>query len=230
MIPSQGKRATKRKRKDGPIIKHQSAGLSEEGSSERSTLVLRELQDHLTIGFNTTTRFLEFLARKSSPRTDENLQKVLANETSASLSLDTASTKPLAAVFVPHSGQPSVLYSHLPLLCKAASLAIPSSPSIRIILLPDGAEDRLKRVLGIPRVGLIGLIDGVPKASSLIELIRQCVPELEVPWLQEAVKGAHLSVNINTIQTDKPLRPKKRRVLHYQQQHPSTKHNVTTAC
>ena len=64
-------------------------------------------------------------------------------------------------------------------------------------------------VLGIPRVGMVGLIDGAPSASSLIELVRQNVPELEVPWLEEAVKGAYLAVKINTVQTDTPLNPKR---------------------
>ena len=73
------------------------------------------------------------------------------------------------------------------------------------MVLPEGAEDRLKAVLGIPRVGIVGLVDGAPSASSLIELVREEVPELEVPWLQEAVKGAYLAVKIKTTQTSVPL-------------------------
>ena len=167
------------------------------------------MHDHLTVGFNKTTRYLEFLAQNTSPSTDEHETPgaVAAAKTSARPSLDPAKNKPLAAVFVPRSGQPPVLYSHLPLLSKAASLAVPLSPSTRIVSLPEGAEDRLKTVLGIPRVGMIGLIDGAPFAASLIEFIRQKIPELEVPWLQEAVNGAYLPVKINAIQTSAPLNP-----------------------
>lgn len=163
-----------------------------------------EMHNHVTVGFNTTTQYLELLAQRSSKSTNE------VNSSGATAAVKTsANLKPLAAVFVSRSSQPPVLYSHLPLLTKAASLAIPSSPSTRIISLPEGAAERLKAVLGIPRVGVVGLIDGAPNASSLIELIRQQVPELEVPWLQEAVKGTYLAVKINAIQTDAPLNPKR---------------------
>ena len=87
---------------------------------------------------------------------------------------------------------------------KAASLAVPASPPIRIITLPEGAEERLKTTLGIPRVGMIGLKDSAPGASSLIEHIRHKVPELEIPWLQEAVRGAYLAVKVNAFQTGMP--------------------------
>ncbi|KAL9076524.1 MAG: hypothetical protein Q9161_000856 [Pseudevernia consocians] len=207
IAPSKGKRAKKRKRKDDLTIKGHSSAFSEGGLSEAGALAPPEIHDHLTVGFNTTTRYLELLARKSGPSTDEGDDPgaVVAIKTSVPPSLDPANIKPLAAVFVSHSGQPPVLYSHLPLLTKAASLAVPSSPSTRIISLPEGAEDRLKTVLGILRVGMVGLIDGAPNASSLIELIRQKVPELEVPWLQEVVRGGYLAVKINTVQTGTPL-------------------------
>ena len=155
------------------------------------------MHQYLTIGFNTTTRYLETLARNFNQSTGAKIDAIKTPETSIRSSLNLAQIKPLAAVFVPRSGQPPVLYSHLPLLTKAASLAIPSSPSVRIISLPEGAEDRLKTALGIPRVGMVGLVDGAPNASSLIELVRQRVSELEVPWLQEAAKATYLAVKIN---------------------------------
>ena len=204
-------RAKKRKRKDDPTIKAQSAASSELGFLAMSAPAPPEVQDYLTVGFNTTTRYLELFAQHPSPSTDE-LDKsgaVVALKSSARPFDDPANLKPLAAVFVSRSGQPPVLYSHLPLLTKTASLAVPSSPSTRIISLPEEAEDRLKAALGIPRVGVVGLIDGAPNASSLIELIRQNVPELKVPWLQEAVKGTYLAVKINAIQSDAPLNPKR---------------------
>ena len=207
VAPSKGKRAKKRKRKDDPTIEGQLADFSEGGRPDTAPVPRPQMLDHLTIGFNTTTRYLELLAQKCIPSADEHKHSdaVVAIKTSAGPSLDPAN-KTLAAVFVSRSGQPPVLYSQLPFLTKAASLAVPSSPSTRIISLPEGAEDRLKTVLGIPRVGIVGLIDGAPNAASFIELIRQNVPELEVPWLQEAINGAYLPVEINAIQTSAPLR------------------------
>ena len=197
VTPSKGKRAKKRKRKHGQTTTNQSAIFSKGVSSDTGAPVQPEIHDHLTIGFNTTTRYLETLARNSNPSTEAEIDAVKAPETSVRPSLNPAEIKPLAAVFAPRSGQPPVLYSHLPLLTKVASLAVPSSPSIRIISLPEGAEDRLKTVLGIPRVGIVGLVDGAPNASSLIKFIRQRVSEFEVPWLQEAVKATYLPVKIN---------------------------------
>ena len=197
VAPSKGKRAKKRKRKQSQTATNQSAVFTEGASSVTGAPAQPELHDHLTIGFNTTTRYLEILARISSPSTEAEVDAVKAPQTSVRPSLNPANIKPLAAVFVPRYGQPPALYSHLPLLTKAASLAAPSSSSIRIVSLPEGAEDRLKTVLGIPRVGMVGLVDGAPNASSLIKLVRQKVSELEVPWLQEAVKATYLPVKIS---------------------------------
>ena len=52
---------------------------------------------------------------------------------------------------------------------------------------------------------MIGLMDSAPDASSLVEYIRQKVPEMEVTWLREAAKGAYLAVKINAIQNGVPL-------------------------
>lgn len=206
VAPSKGKRAKKRK-KNNDITKQDRSAAFSRGLAKADALVPPEIHSHLTVGFNTTTRYLELLAQKTSPNTDEdkNPGSLVVVKTPARSSLEPANIKPLAAVFVPRSGQPPILYSHLPLLTKAASLAVPSSPPTKIISLPEGAEDRLKTVLGIPRVGMVGLIDGAPNASSLIEFVRQKIPELEVPWLQEAVKGAYLAVKINAIQAGASL-------------------------
>lgn len=201
VAPSKGKRAKKRRRKDDLATKDQSAAFSEGRFSEKGALARPEMHGYLTIGFNSTTRYLEVLAQDSGPSTDERLYPLMAIKTSARRSLDPANIKPLAAVFISRSSQPPILCSHLPLLTKTASLAVPSSPSTRIVSLPGGAEDRLKTILGIPRVAMVGLIDGAPNASPIIQLIRQKVPELDVPWLQEAAKGAYLAVKINAVQT-----------------------------
>ena len=210
--PSKGKRAKKRKRSGDATIQNKSADLSKEGVSSTDALPQLEIRDHLTVGFNTTTRFLEFLAQKIRPDSgeDENLNAVVPIKNPNQQSFDTARIEPLAAVFALRSGQPPVLFSHLPLLVRAANLAVPSSPSTRLISLPEGAEVRLKSVLGIPRVGMIGLKNGAPNASSLVEFIRANVPEMEIPWLQEAIKGEYLPVKINAIQSIAPRNPKQK--------------------
>ena len=210
--PSKGKRAKKRKRRGDTTIQNKSADVPNDGVSRTGALAQPEIQDHLTIGFNTTTRFLEFLAQKNRPDSgkDEDLNAVVPIKNPIQPSFDTARIEPLAAVFALRSGQPPVLYSHLPLLVRAANLAVPSSPSTRLISLPEGAEVRLRSALGIPRVGLIGLMNGAPNASSLVDFIRANVPEMEVPWLQEAIKGEYLPVKINAIQSVAPRKPKQK--------------------
>ncbi|MCJ1270671.1 RNase P and RNase MRP subunit [Lobaria immixta] len=116
-----------------------------------------EVLEFMTVGFNTTTRHLEDLAQKCTGK------------------------KPLVAIFVPHAEQPKILHSHLPVLIKAASLGSPSLPPIRLVPLASGAEARLIKALGIPRVGLIGLMDNAPAASQLIQLTRTHVPVVEIP-------------------------------------------------
>lgn len=172
-----------------------------------------QLQKLLTIGFNTTTRYLDLLARRSAPRNtaghDATPDQTTDSKAPAAL-LNPDNMKPLAAVFVPPLDQSSVLHSHLPILIRTASLARPSLSPTRLIMLPKGAEERLSAALSIPRLGLIGLIDDVGTiAYEFIEFIRQNVAEVEVPWIQNAAVGPYLPVNIKTIQSRTPANPKK---------------------
>lgn len=171
------------------------------------------IQQHLTIGFNSTTKHLESLAQASAPQNTQN-QEPKSSNVGNPIADPSDPDKPeaIVAIFVPGSDQPSILYSHLPLLIKTASLASPSSPAPRLVSLPKGAEERLSAALSIPRAGLIGLMEGAPNTDSFIEFIRQQVPEVEVPWLREAAAGAYLPVNIKTIQTSAPASQKKRKL------------------
>ena len=169
-----------------------------------------ELLNYLTIGFNSTTRHLEALAQSCIPSNRKpaapglDIEAKEAREVSKA-DLHTSTLKPLDAVFVPRSDQPSIMHSHLPMLVQAASMAPLSSPHIKLVVLPKGAEAKLSSALGIPRVGLIGLMEGAPAASPLIEFVKQHVPEVEVPWLVEAEAGVYLPVQINIIHTTAPL-------------------------
>ena len=110
----------------------------------------------------------------------------------------------MAAVFVPRSDQSSILNSHLPLLIKAAALGSPSFPSPRLVTLGRGAEKRLNDAVSTPRVALVGLIADAPGAEGLIDSIRQGVPELDIPWLDNTARGGYLPVNIKATQTSVP--------------------------
>ena len=116
--------------------------------------------------------------------------------------------KPLAAVFVPREGHPSILHAHLPILCKVASMAFPQSLSTRLVWLPKGAEERLASALRLPRVGIVGIVEAAPGSASVIDYVRQHVRAVEVPWVELAKSGVYLPVKIKTIQTTTPVNSK----------------------
>lgn len=122
---------------------------------------------------------------------------------------DSTIQKGLVAIFVPRAEQPKILHSHLPALIKIASLGSLDLPPIRLVPLASGAEARLIKALGIPRVGLVGLLDDAPSASQLIQLTRTHVPAVEIPWLQESISGVFLPTTVNTIHTTTSAESKK---------------------
>ena len=155
-----------------------------------------KVQRFLTVGFNSTNRHLESLAM--APAMDKREDS--GNENCSWM----------IAVFVARADQPSMLTAHFPLLIQTASLASPLKPPIRLVSLPNRADERLSTNMGLPRVGIIGLLDGAPGADGLVELVRRSVPGVEVPWLQEAAVGKYLPVSIKAIETSAPVAQKRR--------------------
>ncbi|KAE9367875.1 hypothetical protein N431DRAFT_348823 [Stipitochalara longipes BDJ] len=110
-----------------------------------------------------------------------------------------------SAIFVPRSSQPSILHAHLPQLVTTASLANPELPVTRLVQLPKGCDARLSEALCLPRVSFIGILDGAPHSKPLVDLVRDCVPEIEVLWLEEAKKSVYLPLKINAIESFAPV-------------------------
>jgi ribonuclease P/MRP protein subunit POP3 len=106
-----------------------------------------------------------------------------------------------SAIFVPASSPPSIIYAHLPMLIFTASLAHPNVSPTRLVTLPKGSESRLCEVLGLPRVSFIGILEDAPHSKGLIDLVRECVPAIEIPWLTEVKRVEYLGVKINSIKT-----------------------------
>ncbi|KAL6716999.1 RNase P and RNase MRP subunit [Lecanora helva] len=194
--PSKGKRAQRRKRKEALEGKAVRATINQKASHQES----KEVLEHLTIGFNATNRHLESLAQKSIPRNVVEKDALPGAGVSSISPRLPHETKSMAAVFVPYFDRPSVLYSHLPLLIKTASLTLPCSSAIRLMMLPKGTEERLAVALSIPRIGLIGLLEGAPRVDTLIDIVRKKVSDVDIPWIAEG--GAHYKpVNIKASQT-----------------------------
>lgn len=110
-----------------------------------------------------------------------------------------------SAIFVPRNSQPAILNAYLPQLIATASLSHPELPATRLVQLPNGCDARLCEALGLSRVSFIGLLDSAPHCKSLVDVVRECVSEIEVPWLQEAKKSLYLPIKINEIETSMPV-------------------------
>ncbi len=211
VVPSKGKKRKKRKRKD-VLPAEKTIDQDQSNNVEKMALDYPHLLQYITVGFNSTTRHLELLAQSSMPNIlNDVLPHIESNDAnigSKRMEKVEQQLKPLVAVFVPREDQPSILHSHLPLLTTTASLA--SSPSLkaRLVSLPKGAVEKLRAALGIPRVGLVGLMEDAPGSVPLVKFVREHVPLVEVPWLQEVGTGAYLPVEIKSIQTSAPVEAK----------------------
>ena len=150
----------------------------------------------LAVGFNSTNRRLESLAK--APATDQRADS--GNEDYPCMT----------AVFVARANLPAMLIAHLPLLITMASSAFPLKPPIRLVSLPSNAEERLSTSLGLPRVGIIGLLDGAPGADGLVEFVRRSISTVEIPWVQKASVGRYLPVSIKATETSAPRTQKRK--------------------
>jgi ribonuclease P/MRP protein subunit POP3 len=187
--PSKGKRSKKRKRKDTQATEAPVESFETPPEPPR-------IKSHITIGFNSTTRHLEALSSKSVPSAISDhlrIKRYTTIKREGKDSLDSIPNTHLAAVFVPKSGQQAVIHAHLPLMLKTASMAAPEAPQTQLVPLSKSAEARLATALGVPRVGVLGLMGDAPDAGALIEVIREKLEPMEVPWLEQALAADYLT-------------------------------------
>ena len=162
-----------------------------------------EVSKHVTIGFNSTMRYLESLAHKSASMAPKPPAEFSRNTLSKPGSAQFTKTsrgsvipEPLAVVFIPQSDQSSELFAHLPLLLRVGSPCKPAPSATRLVLLPRAAEAKLSTALQIPRVGIIGLTQGALVASELLETVRTRITPVEIPWVEQAVAETYLALII----------------------------------
>lgn len=198
---SRGKRA-KRRSKQARKRANLQGRQGEDPLLPHSDNKVPEVMKHVTVGFNSTTRFLESLAQRSSSigfesgvddpkdktRTSDSMQ---GNQSTAT----PLQVEPLVAIFIPHSEQASKLYAHIPVLIRTGNVGTPEVLTTRVVILPEAAEAQLSTALKIPRVGIIGLMNA-PSALELIDLVRTKVPPLRLPQLEGVAAGIFLPVNI----------------------------------
>ena len=190
ITPSKGRRSKKRKR--------------HEGRSEPHPPPAPDLTRHITVGVNSTTRHLEHLAQAAAP--NQQPQAAAADEADAPHAPESLRHLPLIFTLQPPS---SITTSHLPLLTQTASRSLPASESARLVPLKPASEAKLAAALGLPRVGVIGIMDDAPGARPLLEYARQKVPAMDVPWLREACEARYLDVNVLTEHSGTKADPKR---------------------
>ncbi|ESZ91139.1 hypothetical protein SBOR_8473 [Sclerotinia borealis F-4128] len=196
ITPSKGKRSRKRKRRNSKP--------EDEKSSE--TPPPPEISSYIVTGLNSIHRILEGSTKKGfeTKETPSSLETETRPQTDQIISSPNPPNPPhphFSAIFVSRSNQPPILHAHLPQIIATASKAHPTKPSTRLVALPKGCETRVAAALGLPRVAFLGIIDNAPYSKALLDIVRDCVQEIEIPWLDEARKSEYLDTKIDSIQT-----------------------------
>lgn len=200
VVASPGKRAKRKSKKmKGKANPEGNNGVDEPLSqpNEKTPEILK----YVTIGFNSTVRYLEDLAHMLAPmRHDAGVSKSTEtrshNAQDQELTSALTQSEPLAAVFIPNSDQALTLFAHLPALVRMGNLGDSDSMNTRLVMLPKAAGAKLSAALDIPRIAIIGLRNGAPMASKLMETVKARVPLVGVKRLEQVAVGSYSPVNI----------------------------------
>lgn len=164
----------------------------DETPSERPMPPPPEVAGCADVGLSNITRNLQLNASPYPLGTDSEENR------------DTTAAKPqvsYSVIFVSRSGPPSALFSHLPQMIAMASKSQQLAEPIRLVGFSKACEERLSACIGIPRVTSVGLRAGeMTQLQAVVDFVRERVPPLDVPWLEQAAKGSYHETKINTIQ------------------------------
>jgi ribonuclease P/MRP protein subunit POP3 len=186
-IPAEGKRRKKRKREDQDQTNDGTESVQPIETQMPAVL------DFLTIGFNSTTRALENMSKRSRPAVLEGLE--VDHQKSA------ADSSHLTAVFVCRSVLSDPITASIPLLIATASLAQPKYPPIRLMQLSAGVESQLAEALHQPKVGFVGIRNDITGADVLLAVVRAAMRPVRVPWLDGSAIPRYLPVQIASTET-----------------------------
>ncbi|KAK1598545.1 uncharacterized protein LY79DRAFT_247262 [Colletotrichum navitas] len=185
--PSEGKRAAKRKRKEGRMASKEPA------KSERPPVP--ELASFVDVGLTSITRNLERLA--TGQQTSEASGD---NNTMASL------PTPYSVVFVARSGQSSAFNCQLPQMVAVASKSSPTAPPTRLVGYSKPCAEKLSACLGIPRVSSVGVRVGAPMSRALVEYVQQHVSPVRVAWLEQAEEAMYRPTQLKIYEKMVPVK------------------------
>lgn len=154
-----------------------------------------EIYDHLTIGFNSTVRRLESLARSRKPQ-------ILSQSTDPQPR--NTSDVNLAAIFVCRKALPEIMTSSLPsLLATSAS----QSARAKLVQISSHAELKIAEALQQPRVGVLGIEVEAPEAETLLRFVRDNIDQMQVTWLDQTSNPTYFPVKIQSADTTPKSKP-----------------------
>lgn len=145
-----------------------------------------EVYDHLTVGFNSTVRRLESVARSRKPLV------LSAGPVADRQDIHEAN---LAVVFVCRETLPDIMASSLPLLMATSA---PVSSRAHLIELSAESEVKVAQALHHPRVGVLGIESETAGAEPLLRYIQDSVPVVDVSWLDQSTSPIYHPVNVHT--------------------------------
>lgn len=157
--------------------------------SRHSSSVPAQIQDYLTVGFNSTTRKLQSL---SAARRPTGLHKASSNGETV------RSAGQVAAVFVCRDSLPEIMTASLPILISTAA---PRETRARLIEISPQAEAKVAHALGLPRVGMLGLEPGAPGTEALLRLVQEKTQVVDVPWLDLTSPPSYVAVQLEEMKS-----------------------------
>lgn len=179
--PSKGQRSRAKKRKRGQA----------EAKDEKDvgTPPPPAVASYVDVGLSNITRNLQTRASDKSTTKATKVQK------------SSQKVEPYSLVFVVRSGPPSTFFDHLPRMIAVASKAWALAEPVRLVGFSKSCEDRLSACMGIPRVTSVAVKQGgMAPLKALADFVRERVPPIRAPWLEEAEKVVFRETKINTIQ------------------------------
>jgi ribonuclease P/MRP protein subunit POP3 len=147
-----------------------------------------EIYDNLTIGFNTTTRRLEALSQAQKPSSLSEPQIPHQSEPAPAN---------LLAVLVCRRSFPEIMTSSLPLLIATAAASAKSSRT-RLIEISPHSEAEIAQALSQPRVGVLGIENDAPGASTLARFVLENIDTVDIPWLEPQSIPVYLPLKIQS--------------------------------
>ncbi|ANZ74451.1 BA75_00892T0 [Komagataella pastoris] len=164
------------------------------GKNLQATIHKPSVVDKMTIGFNSTTKSLEYKVQKRKK------EWKLSFDNCKKINLNKKTVKDISYVFVCKDDiKPDILTQHFPSLCLMAS---GTDDEIKLVALPKGSVAQLSEALNAPNTTILGFPREFDE-SHLLNRLMENVEQPKVPWLSTMPKYEPLSVSF--LQTTQPI-------------------------